>query len=151
MKCIFFLFLLFPVLTFAQDPVQEVIGGTADQFSNNKVIVTAILGEPVSETFASNQHIVTQGFLQGDLLLSQVRKDLPFPFEISVYPNPVTDILLVETEKENLSYQVLDLTGRILMQGNLGSHPKQIRFSGFEAGTYFLVIENNRTHKIIKH
>lgn len=151
MKCISILLLLLPVMALAQDPLQQVIGGTADQFSNDKVIVTAILGEPISETFTSNQHIVTQGFLQGDLLVSQIPKDLPFSFEISVYPNPVTEILLVETEEVNLSYQVLDLNGRILLQGRLKSFPKQISFSGFEAGTYILVIGNNKTHKIIKH
>ena len=77
---------------------------------------------------------------------------------ISVYPNPVKDFLTVDfnTEKlENSSYQLFDVSGKIIIQGNLKSAKSQISASSLATGMYILRITNAgkivKTFKIIKN
>ena len=63
---------------------------------------------------------------------------------ISIYPNPVQNLLYVKSEDES-EYQIYDLDGRCLFRGK-GS---TIDVSSLKTGTYLLQI-NSQTFKFIK-
>ncbi|MEN3324523.1 T9SS type A sorting domain-containing protein [Mariniflexile soesokkakense] len=73
---------------------------------------------------------------------------------VKVYPNPISgDILFVDTPnpKDNVSYYVSNLTGNIVMSGNLVNN--QIQVGKLNSGMYLLTIRNNGatiTKKIVK-
>jgi len=74
--------------------------------------------------------------------------------QVSVYPNPVKDILQVSVQSDNIRLQMTDMSGRILKDQVLqaGNHEWVLR--GFSPGIYMLsVLQNNQrieTIKIIK-
>ena len=69
--------------------------------------------------------------------------------KVSISPNPVSDILLINTELELNSIQVLDLRGSVIAVDN----SNELNVSELAAGTYFLQVitsEGVATKKFIK-
>ena len=64
-----------------------------------------------------------------------------------LYPNPVNDLLSVDM-KEACRYTVYDVTGRVVISGELTSMQKTISFSGLESGAYFVRLCDVKTGKI---
>ncbi len=58
-------------------------------------------------------------------------------FDISVHPNPVSDNLFIETDKEMENIKVFDLNGRKVIDGGLSDN-KALNVSGLEDGIYIL-------------
>jgi hypothetical protein len=78
--------------------------------------------------------------------------------EIIIYPNPATDHLNLKVENyetDNLSYQLFDINGILLLDRKIEGPETDIIVRHFTAGTYFLkVIDKQReikTFKIIKN
>ena len=77
---------------------------------------------------------------------------------VSAYPNPTTDFLNLKVENynnQNLSYQLLDMSGKLLETKKLEGEQTRIGMSNLAHATYFVkVIRNNnevKTFKIIKY
>lgn len=70
---------------------------------------------------------------------------------ISVYPNPVTDILQISFEGATRLFRVFDLSGRLVSKGSV-DQKKGIDFSQLDAGAYLLQFEGQQiqTFKVIK-
>ena len=62
---------------------------------------------------------------------------------IKVYPNPVSDELIIEIEgnKNNPSVEILNSVGQVIFEGNL-SEKTIVQTSSFSPGIYFMKIEN---------
>lgn len=76
---------------------------------------------------------------------------------MSVYPNLTSEFvrLKVESDKvENLSFQLYDLSGRLLLNQKVISTETFIPIENLRSGSYFLKVTNNKTEfktfKIIK-
>ena len=81
--------------------------------------------------------------------------DLDLDNFISVYPNPVKDILRIEEKKQfnhRIEYSVVNLIGMEVKKGELNnSSSNSIDLSGFENGVYFLILRSNETaQKVMK-
>ena len=81
-----------------------------------------------------------------------------FNLEASVYPNPTTDLLVLSVNelKEDFKYQVLDMAGKLLINGKLTNTQKQLDFSSYAAGSYYVNIisnenKNMKTFQVIKN
>lgn len=77
---------------------------------------------------------------------------------VRLYPNPFQESILLEitSDMKDLSYELVDLSGRLLQKGNIPTHQKSIRFGEtLESGAYFLKIyrveELVKTEKIVKY
>ena len=73
---------------------------------------------------------------------------------VSVYPNPVNDVMTVKTNKNHVgsSYFMYDLTGRQVLSGKFVNETTGIDISHLKAGVYFLQTgtEAKQTFKVIK-
>lgn len=73
---------------------------------------------------------------------------------ISIYPNPVKNNLQLSVSDKNLldnSYQIIDINGRIISEGDIKNDVNEINVSNLSKGMYFLKIKNlNITKKFIK-
>ena len=63
----------------------------------------------------------------------------------SVYPNPASGVLVVETQciaslPEQTSYRITNLMGQTLLQGNINAEKQQIDISGLPSGMYFISV-----------
>jgi hypothetical protein len=74
----------------------------------------------------------------------------PIAFALKAYPNPVVNVLIIESEKLDLSYRLIDVQGNILENGIISSTSHELDLSPLPSGIYFLWVEENQTHKIIK-
>ena len=69
----------------------------------------------------------------------EIRKKI----EVNVFPNPVGDILNIETNHEQIiSYQVMDINGEVILSKNLkqNNNLKSIAVNNFKKGVYLLVL-----------
>jgi SpoU rRNA methylase family enzyme len=68
---------------------------------------------------------------------------------ISVYPNPVSDVLKVAFDGdvnnfENTLLQVYDITGKLMSSKRLNGNNAQIEISSYNSGSYFLKASNKK-------
>lgn len=101
------------------------------------------------------------GFIRAHIFTG-ARPKLSFPFEILIFPNPSKGsdlsirLLLNDQGTEEMPYQLLDIKGTPVLQGNFRLSPEQpeakIGTSGLKAGIYLLKISRTNaqmTQKII--
>jgi hypothetical protein len=67
--------------------------------------------------------------------------------DVTLYPNPTKSELNLTSLKENTFYQILDISGKVLQNGNTND---KIDVLNLKNGIYFLQIDGFRTQKFIK-
>lgn len=143
-------FLLFwlctvPLLGYSQllSPQVTNLAGT-EMILGNQVITTSI-GEPAVVTLSSDQSILTQGFLQPEILPCE-------KIEFTYYPNPATDNVTIMADGCDVlieSLQLVDLWGRTLYAGKL-TRLNQLYVGDLSQGMYivYLTLSNQTKYSI---
>lgn len=69
---------------------------------------------------------------------------------ISFYPNPVNDLITISSDKYLIgsTYEIFDLTGRLMLAGKFYNQTSQIDLSQLKTGVYLLQVGQNRSLKI---
>lgn len=73
------------------------------------------------------------------------------PFEISILPNPTSGKIFIDSEKTELNYQILNVSGIILEEGT--STNNEIHFEQMESGIYFIKFSKDgrtRVERVVK-
>ncbi|MBL0101354.1 MAG: T9SS type A sorting domain-containing protein [Saprospiraceae bacterium] len=65
-----------------------------------------------------------------------------------MYPNPVSDILYLDTNENWTKAEIYDISGRIMRSVSLDG--LTIDVSGLESGTYFLRLKNGEKVGLVK-
>ncbi|MBK8627292.1 MAG: T9SS type A sorting domain-containing protein [Saprospiraceae bacterium] len=68
--------------------------------------------------------------------------------EVKIYPNPVTDILYLDTDENWSKAEIYDISGRILRSVSLDS--QSIDVSGLESGSYFVRLRSGENIGLVK-
>tara|TARA_B110000263_G_C14814808_1_gene288072 strand:+ start:34 stop:498 length:465 start_codon:yes stop_codon:yes gene_type:complete len=139
MKKLFFLLIFSPLFVLGQVTSPSLISSSGDSYSNSNLNMDFSIGEVVIETHQNNE-ILTQGFHQGVLKIQTGVSELDFVTK--VYPNPTTNIVIVELEKD-ISGEILiyDINGKLMISDKLDNERiKQFDFSKFSQGNYLLHI-----------
>ena len=139
MKKLFFLLIFSPLFVLGQVTSPSLVSSSGDSYSNSNLNMDFSIGEVVIETHQNNE-ILTQGFHQGVLKIQTGVSELDFATK--VYPNPTTNIVIVELEKD-ISGEILiyDINGKLMMSDKLDNERiKQFDFSKFSQGNYLLHI-----------
>ncbi|MFN4235098.1 MAG: T9SS type A sorting domain-containing protein [Bacteroidia bacterium] len=72
--------------------------------------------------------------------------------DIKIYPNPVKTNLTIENLDKSSNYQIIDITGRVVLSGKLYNSSNQISTEELTNGVYYLKINGFKTQKlIVKH
>lgn len=61
---------------------------------------------------------------------------------VKVYPNPVSDVLRINTNKDFKDYEILDTSGKIIFKNQLSS--KEILISHLTTGNYFIKLKDQQ-------
>ena len=137
---------------------QELVTTAGGYGSSASAKVTWTIGEPVTETVAGTNSILTQGFNQGDLIITIIKDPELSGLSIKAYPNPATDNLKIsvgDTEFDYLDYILFDIRGQIIQKNKLKGAQSEILMERLAPSTYFLKIYKNNTEiaifKIIKN
>jgi hypothetical protein len=76
------------------------------------------------------------------------------PERLTIYPNPVSDELIIEIKGNNVEtyFEILNLTGQVVYRGNV-LQKTAVKTSEFNSGVYLVKIKNGKSYafkKIIK-
>ena len=129
---------------------------------NNIQSATGSVSYSVGQTFYEPQKAATgevnPGVQQPYEIFVLATNENSIQKNITVYPNPVKDFLIVDFNSEKLaksSYQLFDGTGRIINKGELKDLKTEINTSTLSSGLYMLSISSEgktvKTFKIIKN
>lgn len=152
-KNIFTLLLTFWCITgIAQS--QEVISTAGTVFENGAGTISFTLGEIVTNTLNSGSSVLTQGFQQSKLTI--VSLDERIELEMSVFPNPVQQMITLKVETpQGFQYMLFDISGVLIERKEIKGSETGIDFTSMEPAVYILKVfkspDEVRTFKIVKH
>lgn len=136
---------------------QQNIASTGAYFENNQFSVSYGVGELAIETFSSGDYILTQGFQQSRLSVTDIDGEGSSTESFTVYPNPTSDYVHVnfkDADKDQYTYQIVDMAGKMTDQQNIANQNMRVSFVERKAGVYFLQILSKdkpiKTYKIVK-
>lgn len=134
-----------PVALFGQSAEREVIASSGGYTGATNLRVTYTVGESVVTTGTSSSIIVTQGFQQPNLSSVGI-EEMDNGLSVNVYPNPVSDNLMVEINATNellVNATIYDMQGKEtgVAVSNLkvnGTLNHALDVSALSTGQYFI-------------
>lgn len=113
--------------------------------SSLDLVITVSIGEPAIATFIAANFILTQGFLQPEILPCK-------EFELTYYPNPTRDDMTIQALGCDIKIQMMqliDLWGRIISTINPTKNNK-VLLGDISPGVYFIKVflTNSETETI---
>ena len=151
-KKLFFAFVLMGtnfVSIYAQSFQPTVIGSSGTFATSLSGSMSWTVGEVMTETYSPTNNFFTQGFHQPFPLLATIITNPVVP-NIVVYPNPITDNLIIDlsNQKGNFNIEIFDMQGKLLRTETFSSGNTliNISFHEFANGTYLLNIINFNTN-----
>lgn len=139
---------------------QEAIPATGGNASGSGGSASYSVGQVVYTTNTGTNGSVAQGVQQPYEIsvISGIEQAKGINLICSAYPNPTTDFLTLNVENydnENLSYQLFDISGKLLENKKLTSNETRIDMNNRVPAIYFLKVMDNqievKTFKIIKN
>lgn len=135
-----------------------------DGNQNDWVLEEINLGDYLDENILVRFHLVSDGAVQDDgfyfddlsvkvVLDPNLGLATNNPFVFSIYPNPVSEILEIDTELTKYSIEIFNLQGQLVGFSDNHSGNIQIDYSKFASGMFLMKItseNNSETYKIVK-
>lgn len=125
-------------------------GGTVN-YSVGQIVYTTNFG-----TTGSSAQGVQQAYEIS--IVTSISEASSVSLSLIAYPNPTTDVLTLnvgDTKTENLSYQLYDISGKILEEKKIATNDVSISMLHLSNATYLLKVLNNnkeiKSFKIIKN
>ncbi|MEO5906358.1 MAG: T9SS type A sorting domain-containing protein [Saprospiraceae bacterium] len=145
------------VHTFSQTAV---VAAGGDATGPNGTIAYSI-GQFDYEHYAGETGSINLGVQQPDVVIIIGTEDFTDQFDIQLFPNPVSDETNLYVDEisfaelhQNLSYELYDLTGKMMIREKINSVKTIVRTSMLTNGEYVLRIMSDRqdlkTFKIVK-
>lgn len=149
---------IFTVITGSiNSPAQEVITPSAGYFETPSISLSWTIGEIAIETYMNEDIMLTQGFNQSNLIITDITEELLTDSKITIYPNPVKDIFTIKTETEHIQHlkaELYNLAGAILLSEEVKPGNTKINTEGLPSSVYILKIYDNqhviKSFKVIK-
>ena len=136
---------------------QEAVVSGGGYFKQSNASISWSLGEIMTETFRSENVILTQGFQQSQLTITSVEEHPELAFKIDAFPNPVREYVNLKIDADNfdnLDYQLYDMKGFLIKHKKIDSEITHISLADQKPAIYILrITEGNKvlkTFRIIK-
>jgi hypothetical protein len=132
-----FALILFVIPSFgeAQLVSRQVTNQAGFDLTASNLVVTVSIGEPAIATFINNDYILTQGFLQPEI-------EPCGDFELTYYPNPTYDDVIVEAlgcDIKIQSMQLIDVWGRVITSIS-PTKDNKVYMGDISPGVYFIKV-----------
>jgi hypothetical protein len=148
-------------LIFAQQLSQQVLVPTAGVVASGSLNYSQTIGETAIEIIGSSGFVLTQGFQQPGIKISDA--DRIHGNGVDVYPNPASDYITVKffgDVARKFKIEVISITGMVVSSGEIEFitnyfYEKRFDFTSLKRGMYFVRVASqdgiiNRTFKIEK-
>lgn len=135
--------------------LHDLVAASGASFKNSSGYLSFSIGELIISTHTSSSGVLTQGFHQ-----TRLRTGVPVlsasAIQITVYPNPVKDLLSLRVEHpQGFEYILYDTRGGQLFRGPVLGEQTEIDFSALAPAIYILRItdhkEEVRLFQIVKY
>ncbi len=96
---------------------------------------------------------ISEGFLSIDILALLDIQNYNEMQNVSVFPNPVKDFLLIELPESQIEIQLYDMQGKVLLNTSSETRNRvKLDMKNYTTGTYLLVLvdRKNKTYKTLK-
>lgn len=120
--------------------------------------VSFTVGIPDYQQVSTGGNFITEGIQQPYEIYSLSVEEWDMSIPISVFPNPTVNyftIALDILDQKNLSYELNDASGRLILKGTLTETQTLVDVSTLIPATYFLSIINSQkniqSYKLIKN
>jgi hypothetical protein len=138
---ILLLTLLFFQTMGAQSTSPTVVNSAGGVIQNNSHSLEWSLGELAVSTLTSPNNLLTQGFLQPNVIIVGT-EDLFDESRLMVFPNPVSDWLNLQTDIPDIkTIQVHDVLGRLVLQREF---QPLLDVQRLESGTFIISLFNKQ-------
>lgn len=111
-------------------------------------------GQTPLETLQQYADEVEEYLCETEPLITNIDESTVSQFEVSVFPNPATDLVNIEIDGASGGYfELIDLTGKVLDKNEFQSKTSTVDLSKLARGIYLLRVESNglvKTLKIVK-
>lgn len=145
------------IMAMSQTASSELVSSGGDSFSNANYQIDWSIGECMIATFSGVNYQLTQGFHQSNYIVTDVEELSESNANISVYPNPTTDLISVDFTNVAVSESILtiaDINGKVLQVRSSENNSEKLDFAAYAAGVYFLTVKQEnkvvKSFKIIK-
>lgn len=102
--------LFVPTIIFSQSLEPSTLGAQGGYDQTKKIVLEWTLGEIFAETVRPGDQIITQGFLQPVVKITQEKRTTQHA--VAVYPNPVSEILNIQVQEHADRAYVISLFSR---------------------------------------
>jgi len=145
----------------AQQIKQEVIAsaGGYNKSQDNSITISWTLGETIIPTFTSQDGslILTHGFQQ-KLIITTVDENLEELVQVTIYPNPASEIINIQFEKavdKEILVYLLDAQGKLVRTDQIEATviDKKINVQDLPAGIYYIRLTKGKlvnVYKVVK-
>jgi len=138
---------------------QESVNASGGDGTGSGGTVAYSVGQVVYTTNTDASGTVSQGVQQAYEIFTVGIKETELNILLTVFPNPTSDNLTLQISdynNEKLSYQLYDIQGKLLNNGQVTAQQTQINTSSLPSATYFINVVNQenkqvQSFKIIKN
>lgn len=121
---------------------QEVIASAGTEVESSGGSMSYTIGEMVVASTITDDGALTQGYQQGFLTPTAI-DEIPAELELSLYPNPAADYIIIESKSLSDFEQITmyDMSGRLIWSQNGNSSVDNkitVDFTGHAAGNYII-------------
>jgi hypothetical protein len=109
------------------------------------------VGQVVYTAKSDPSGTVSQGVQQAYEILSVGINETELNISLSVFPNPTADNLTLQISdynNEKLTYQLSDMQGKLVNNGQVTAQQTQINTSSLPSATYFINVVNQENKKV---
>ena len=109
------------------------------------------IGQVVYTTNTGSTGSVAQGVQHAYEIFPVGIKETTLNITLSVFPNPTSDNLILQLNdynNEKLSYQLYDIQGKLISDGQVTALQTQINTASLPSATYFINVVNQENKKV---
>jgi hypothetical protein len=126
---------------------QELISASGNSHQSGNMHITWSLGELMTETFSSPSNLLTQGFNQPQLTVTNVPVNEINDFTVLLYPNPTHSFINIQIDDtRNDEFRIYAIDGRLLATEEISGSITTVDFQQFESGIYLVKILRDQSH-----
>ena len=127
------------------------------QLKGERYRLSFTIGQTVTETFEGEGIMLTQGFQQPRVYVSNIQDVENKYYKLEAYPNPVKDLLKLSSKIQlphHSKYYLFNQNGFLIQNGNIKGLETTVSFKGLPPATYFIEVTHEtktlKTFKILK-
>lgn len=134
---------------FAQ--AQESANASGGDATGSGGAVAYSIGQVVYTTNTGSNGSVAQGVQHAYEIFTVGIKETALNISLTAFPNPTTDNLTLQISdynNEKLSYQLFDMQGKQLSNGQIVAQQTQINMNNLPTATYFINVVNQENREV---